>query len=254
MSAMMGCNLSSGMDVTCLAFPPVDNAAVALAIVCFNWAVWTERSQYLPTLARLPSRAHVVSRICDRAKLRIPVDKQRKGSRAEKAVATLARCPPEGAHIAFTDGSSIPNPGPCGAGVAMRFQGTKDYVETAVPLGYGDNNKGEMGAIKEVGQEALRGLGDGRILAGSTLLIFSDSALCIGYLEHGWSFSTWPVLGHETRSIFRELKSKIKVVFYWIRGHAGIPGNELADAVAKRAAKQAAASLQVGALEDLRPP
>jgi ribonuclease HI len=136
----------------------------------------------------------------------------------------------------------------------MRFQGTKDYVETAVPLGYGDNNKGEMGAIKEVGQEALRGLGDGRILAGSTLLIFSDSALCIGYLEHGWSFSTWPVLGHETRSIFRELKSKIKVVFYWIRGHAGIPGNELADAVAKRAAKQAAASLQVGALEDLRPP
>ena len=111
-----------------------------------------------------------------------------------------------------------------------------------------------MGAIKGVGLEALKAIEDGRILPGSTLLIFSDSALCIGFLVHGWAFSTWTALGHETREIFRRLSKVIKVTFYWIRGHAGIPGNERADKVAKRAARVAAAMIQLEGAWDLRPP
>lgn len=37
----------------------------------------------------------------------------------------------------------------------------------------------------------LAALVDGRVDKGSDLLIFSDSAVCIGFLEHGWSFETW---------------------------------------------------------------
>ncbi len=151
-------------------------------------------------------------------------------------------------------GSAIPNPGPCGAGFAIRLVGESTYTETAVPLGMGDNNKGEMGAIKGVGEAVLAAISAGRVKTGSDLLIFSDSALCIGFLEHGWSFSTWLELGHETRAIFRILGKLVRVRFYWIRGHAGIPGNELADGVAKRAAREAAAEMGLEEAGARRPP
>jgi ribonuclease HI len=254
MGRMFGCNLGHDMSTTLLAFPVVHNKAVALAITCFNWAVWTERTQYLPTLHHTPSQAHMVNRICNRAKLRVPVDKQSVGQRAEAEVAALARSPPRWAHIAFTDGSSIPNPGPCGAGTVIRLAGEDDYVDKATPLGFGDNNKGEMGAIKCVLATIKEKVLSGVIPRGSALLVFSDTALCIGYLVHGWSFSTWVELGHETRELYREVRVMVKVTFYWIRGHVDIPGNERADKVAKQAARAAALAIEQAAEGDLRPP
>ena len=52
----LGCVLGDGCDITLLAFPPVDNPAVAPGIVSFNWAVWAERSEYLPTLGFTPGQ------------------------------------------------------------------------------------------------------------------------------------------------------------------------------------------------------
>ena len=248
----VGCPVRHGLNYTLLAFPKDPNPAVALSIACFNWAVWTERTQYLPTLAYTPSPEHLARRICDRALRRIPVDRQGTGERAEEAVAALARAPPDSAVIAFTDGSSIPNPGPCGAGLAIRMVGAADYVETAIPLGYGDNNKGEMGAIKGVGEAMEVALTTGQVEPGSDLLIFSDSALCIGFLDHGWAFAKWRQLWQDTRAIYRRLKGQLKVALYWIRGHKGIPGNEMADGIAKRAAQEAADTLERAA--DARPP
>jgi ribonuclease HI len=243
--AQVGCSLGDTMDVTLLAFPVVDNPAVAQAIVCFNWAVWTERSQYLPTLGYTPSAAHVVGRICQRASRRIPADKHTGRRGGEQAVAAFARAPPVDASVGFSDGSAKPNPGPCGAGMVVRAMGSASYIERSVPMGHGDNNKGEMGGIKGILRWAIDSIEAGHIPKGSTLLIFSDSALCIGFLVAGWSFTSWQALGHETRALLRELRRHIKVTFYWIRGHAGIPGNEAADKKAGEASRAAATGIEL---------
>ena len=133
--------------------------------------------------------------------------------------------------------------------------GKVDYTEIEIPLDMGDNNKGEMGALKGAGEATVHALDTGALAEKSKVLIFSDSALCIGYLVHGWAFSTWTELGHETRAIFRSLRKRVKVIFYWIRGHAGIPGNERVDGVAKAAARTSARRNQgVEGGGDLRPP
>ena len=106
----LGCKLKDGWDVTLLAFSPVDNPAVAPGIVSFNWAVWAERSEYLPTLGYTPDRAASVRRILLRAGARMPLEKKTYGERSEKAVADFARNPPWTAWIFFTDGSALGNP------------------------------------------------------------------------------------------------------------------------------------------------
>jgi hypothetical protein len=71
-AASLGCVLVHDMRTTLLAFPTPNNPAMAVAIVCFNWAVWTERSQYLPTLGETPTRSHMVRRICGGLRARSP--------------------------------------------------------------------------------------------------------------------------------------------------------------------------------------
>ena len=159
-----------------------------MAVVCFNWAVWAERSQYLPTLGMAPTRSHVVARICNRAALRVPVGKRLPGKYKEGAVVDFARAVPEGPSVAFTDGSAKPNPGPCGAGIVLRLAGSQRRTHIAIPLGFGDTNKGEMGAFYGLFATMLRLVSEGRVPLGSELIVFSDSAICVGFLLQGFFF------------------------------------------------------------------
>ena len=147
------------------------------------------------------------TRICDRAVLRIPVGKRLPGKYREGAVADFARAVPEGPSVAFTDGSAKPNPGPCGAGIVLRLAGKQSYIHIAIPLGFGDNNKGEMGAFYGLFEKMLRMVAEGRVDLGTELIVFSDSAICIGFLLHGWALKTWPALGEATRALSRKLRA-----------------------------------------------
>ena len=135
--------------------------------------------------------------------------------------------------MAYTDGSAIPNPGPCGAGFVLKLQGQLTYSSFSQHLGVGDNNKGEMGASHGALVAVNAAIDDGAVTLDSIVLCFSDSAICIAYLDKGWAFARWTVVAHATRALLRRIRKRVKVVLYWIRGHAGIPGNEEADTAAK---------------------
>jgi ribonuclease HI len=247
----VGCTFGHGLEVTMLAFPVLDNKAVAASIVCFNWAVWSERTDHILAMDSLPDSSSSVNRILQLARGKLPVT----GTgvpKGEEEVAALATHPPGDATIIFTDGSAIPNPGPCGAGFVMRLPGEEAPITRSIPLGFGDNNKGEIAAIVEALQELELRLDAREIEEGSRALLFSDSNLCIAHLVKGWAFPTWTDLAHGARALYRRLRRRLKITLYWIRGHRGIPGNDEADAAAKAAAQAAKEALEGGG--DLRPP
>ena len=87
----------------------------------------------------------------------------------------------------------------------------------------------------------------GQVALGSELVVFSDSAICVSFLQQGWAFRTWTALGEATRALYRQLRAKLVLSLYWIRGHAGIQGNEDADESAGRGAELAAEELSSAA-------
>jgi ribonuclease HI len=233
----LGCNWTNTMDSAMMTFRPVANKAYASGIVCFNWAVWSERSEYLPTLGWVPKMDSEVNRIILRAGCRMPVEGGTSGGKAAAAVEKFARNPPASALVIFTDGSALDNPGPCGGGLVTRLPGETEYAETVIPLGQGDNNKGEMGGLKGAACAVEDALEQGRIKEGSEVFVFSDSALCIGHVDRGWRFPKWKKLAHAVTKKIRKLRKKVKLTLHWVRGHAGIPGNEMADKAAGKASK-----------------
>jgi ribonuclease HI len=145
--------------------------------------------------------------------------------------------------VAFTDGSSLVNPGgPGGTGyvvldrarLAVRFGGTR-WVDDG-PAGV-TNNRMELRAMLD----AFHGLPD-----GETVEARSDSRYVIDALSkwiHGWRRKGWrtasggPVLNRDIIEELSARESALRVRYTWVRGHVGHPVNEICDALASAAAR-----------------
>lgn len=131
----------------------------------------------------------------------------------------------------FTDGSSIPNPGPGGWGVVWVRDG--EVVDQA----YGHealttNNRMELTAI--AGALEL-------VPAGTPVTIHTDSNLAVrtltewaaGWERRGWTRKTGPVENLDlVRPLYEALKDRPEITLVWIKAHAGNRWNEYADALA----------------------
>jgi ribonuclease HI len=145
--------------------------------------------------------------------------------------------------VAFADGSSLRNPGgPGGTGFivfdrassALRF-GSERFVrdgEFAVT-----NNRMELRAVLQ----ALDGLP-----GGATIEVNSDSRYVVDALSkwiHAWRKRGWrtvegaPVLNRDLIEALDARTRLLRIRYAWVRGHAGHPLNELADALAQSAAR-----------------
>ena len=137
-----------------------------------------------------------------------------------------------------TDGACSGNPGPGGWGALMEWNGSRKEIKG----GEADttNNRMElMAAIKAL--EALK-------RDGQDVILFTDSVYVrdgITKWIHGWKQRGWktankkPVKNVELWQELDTLNQRHSVDWRWVRGHAGDPGNERADALAGEGLEEA---------------
>ncbi|GAB6907482.1 Ribonuclease H [Desulfosarcina cetonica] len=137
--------------------------------------------------------------------------------------------------VVYTDGSSLGNPGPGGYGVVIPTAGgdrefSAGYRRTT-------NNRMELMACI-VGLEQLD--------PPTAVALYSDSRYVVDGITKGWA-RNWrrrgwrksngePALNVDLWSRLLDLCERHDVMFVWVKGHAGNPGNERCDQLATRAA------------------
>lgn len=147
----------------------------------------------------------------------------------------------EGIVEIFTDGACLGNPGPGGWGAVLRWRDKSREISGGSAAT--TNNQMElMAAIAAL--EALR-------RPGTRVRLFTDSMYVrdgITRWIHQWKRNGWrtsarkPVRNSELWQRLDAAMAAHDVEWRWIRGHAGHPENERADALARMAAIEARAA------------
>ena len=134
---------------------------------------------------------------------------------------------------AYTDGACRNNPGPGGWGVLLREAGRERELrgrEAATT-----NNRMELTAVIR----ALEALAPGAMVR-----VYTDSQYVqkgISAWIHDWKRRGWRTAGKKAvknQDLWMrldELARQHRVEWHWVRGHAGHPENERADALANQA-------------------
>ena len=138
---------------------------------------------------------------------------------------------PSGVVEIYTDGACSGNPGPGGWGVLLRWRGTERELSGGVAET--TNNRMElMAAI--VGIETLKRGSRVRLYTDSTYVRDGITGWIHKWKENGWkTASRKPVKNAE---LWRRLDAALathEVEWHWVKGHAGHPENERADALAR---------------------
>ena len=140
----------------------------------------------------------------------------------------------------FTDGACQRNPGPGGWGTILRSGRHEKEMHGGEPAT--TNNRMELMA-------AIQGLES--LLRPSSVHLYTDSQyLRRGITEWlpGWKRNGWmtrdkkPVKNVDLWTRLDEAARRHDVQWFWVKGHAGHPENERADALACRGAEEAAAA------------
>ena len=144
----------------------------------------------------------------------------------------------------YTDGSCRGNPGPGGWGVLMLWRGRERELQGGEA--WTTNNRMELMAAIQ-GLEALK--------RGAAVELFTDSRYVqqgITSWIHGWKANGWRTAGKtpvKNADLWQRLDRAMaphRVTWQWIRGHAGHPQNERADALARAGTEAAAAGSASG--------
>jgi ribonuclease HI len=141
----------------------------------------------------------------------------------------------------FTDGACMNNPGPGGWGTILRYGGHEKELHGGDPAT--TNNRMEIMA-------AIQGLES--LTRPSAVHVYTDSQyLRRGVTEwmHSWKRNGWqtkakqPVKNADLWLRLDAACGQHEVEWFWVKGHAGHPENERADALACRGAAEAARSV-----------
>ncbi|MDZ7753079.1 MAG: ribonuclease HI [Gammaproteobacteria bacterium] len=131
----------------------------------------------------------------------------------------------------YTDGACSGNPGPGGWGVLMRYDGherTLSGGEAATT-----NNRMELMAAIQ-GLEALKRPCTVRLYTDSQYVQKGISEWLANWKARGWrTAAKKPVKNEDLWRRLDAATARHAVSWHWVRGHAGHPENERADALAR---------------------
>lgn len=137
---------------------------------------------------------------------------------------------------AFTDGACSGNPGPGGWGVVLQAINAGEIVkERELSGGAGETTNNQMELMAAI--SALETLD-----RACTITVITDSSYVkdgVSTWIHGWKRNGWktaakkPVKNVELWQRLDAAQARHKVTWEWVKGHAGHPENERADALAR---------------------
>lgn len=144
----------------------------------------------------------------------------------------------------YTDGACRGNPGPGGWGAILRSGDHERELKGAEPLT--TNNRMELTA-------AIQALA--ALKRGSDVVLYTDSQ----YVRKGilewmpqWKLRDWrtadkkPVKNVDLWQALEREIARHKIEWHWVKGHAGVPGNEHADRLANEAIDEMKSGLKTG--------
>ena len=137
---------------------------------------------------------------------------------------------------AFTDGACSGNPGPGGWGVVLQAINSGEIVkERELSGGAGETTNNQMELMAAISAlETLK--------RASTITVVTDSSYVkdgVSTWIHGWKRNGWktaakkPVKNVELWQRLDAARARHNVTWEWVKGHAGHPENERADALAR---------------------
>jgi len=135
--------------------------------------------------------------------------------------------------VAFTVGGGRGNPGPGAWAFLLVDLGSGVALERAGGAADTTNNRMETLAAIQV-LEALKQPSQVEIRTDSRLLVNTATQWMAGWKARGWKRKRGAVVNLDLVKRLDELLQQHQVRWTWVRGHAGLPGNEYVDALANR--------------------
>ncbi len=138
----------------------------------------------------------------------------------------------------YTDGACSGNPGPGGWGALLRY-GDHERELCGGEAGRTTNNRMElMAAIQAL--ESLTRPAEVRLYTDSSYVRGGITSWLAGWKRNGWLTSARkPVLNAELWQRLDAAAARHTIEWLWVKGHAGNPGNERADALANKGMNEA---------------
>ena len=141
----------------------------------------------------------------------------------------------------YTDGACRGNPGPGGWGVILSYRDRDKKLSGYDPET--TNNRMELTAAIE-GLRALNRTCDIDLYTDSKYVIQGINGWIENWKTNGWKTAAKkPVKNADLWQLLHQQDKNHRVNWHWVKGHAGIEGNELADALANQAIDQAIGKL-----------
>jgi ribonuclease HI len=138
-----------------------------------------------------------------------------------------------------TDGGCRPNPGPGGWGAVLRFGEHVRELWGGEPESTTNNRMELMAPIQAL--ELLNRRSSVHLHTDSTYVRGGITQWLAGWERNGWrTAAKQPVKNVDLWKRLKAACDEHDVEWFWVKGHSGVPDNELADVLATRGLEEAA--------------